>query len=116
MITLASVAQLVAFGKACSKAGYAGLAIGGKTNFQASWMFDSMMPTAVTAKALNNYINSYKPDVPVTARWTDPGILKTLDALDGGVAVIVAQTSTVTSTVDSVNASLAPVRNFAESI
>ena len=43
-------------------------------------------------------------------------VVKTLDALEGGVAVIVAQTSTVTSTVDSVNASLAPVRNFAESI
>ena len=43
-------------------------------------------------------------------------VVKTLDALDGGVAVIVAQTSTVPSTVDSVNASLAPVRNFAESI
>lgn len=43
-------------------------------------------------------------------------VVKTLDALDGGVEVIVAQTSTVTSTVDSVNASLAPVRNFAESI
>jgi len=43
-------------------------------------------------------------------------VVKTLDALEGGVQVIVAQTSTVTSTVDSVNASLAPVRNFAESI
>jgi len=81
----ASVAQLVAFGKACSKAGYAGLAMGGKTNFQASWMFDSMMPTAVSAKDLNNYINSYKPDVAVTAKWTNPGILKTLDAL-GAIA------------------------------
>jgi len=43
-------------------------------------------------------------------------VVKTLDALDGGVVVIVAQTSTVTSTVDLVNANLAPVRNFAESI
>jgi uncharacterized protein YoxC len=43
-------------------------------------------------------------------------VVKTLDALEGGVQVIVAQTSTVTSTVDSVNANLAPVRNFAESI
>ena len=76
-----SAKELVKFGKACSKAGYAGLAIGGKTNFQASWMFDSMLPTAVTAKALNNYINSYKPDVKVTARWTDPGVIRTLDAL-----------------------------------
>jgi hypothetical protein len=43
-------------------------------------------------------------------------VVKTLDALDGGVQVIVAKTSTVGSTVKSVNSSLAPVRNFAESI
>jgi hypothetical protein len=43
-------------------------------------------------------------------------VVKTLDALDGGVQVIVAKTATVGSTVDSVNASLAPVRSFAESI
>ncbi len=43
-------------------------------------------------------------------------VVKTLDALDGGVQVIVAKTSTVESTVESVNSSLAPVRNFAESI
>jgi hypothetical protein len=41
---------------------------------------------------------------------------KTLDALDGGVQVIVAQTSTVVPVVASVNASLAPVRSFADSI
>jgi hypothetical protein len=41
---------------------------------------------------------------------------KSLDALDGGVQVIVAQTSTVPPVVASVNASLAPVRSFAESI
>ena len=43
-------------------------------------------------------------------------VSKTLGALDGGVKVIVAQTSTVAPTVASVNASLAPVRAFAESI
>ena len=41
---------------------------------------------------------------------------KTLDALDGGVQVIVAQTSTVVPVVASVTASLAPVRSFADSI
>lgn len=40
----------------------------------------------------------------------------TLSALDGGVQVIVAKTSTVGSVVGSVNQSLAPVRSFAESI
>ncbi len=43
-------------------------------------------------------------------------VVKTLDALDGGVAVIAAKTSTVPSVVPSVNASLAPVRDFAETI
>lgn len=43
-------------------------------------------------------------------------VAKTLDALDGGVQVIVAKTSTVTPVVTSVNASLAPVAAFAESI
>ena len=40
----------------------------------------------------------------------------TLDALNGGVQVIVAKTATVDPVVKSVNASLAPVRSFAESI
>jgi hypothetical protein len=41
---------------------------------------------------------------------------ETLEALDGGVQVIVEKTSTVEPVVTSVNASLAPVRSFAESI
>jgi hypothetical protein len=36
--------------------------------------------------------------------------------LDGGVQVIVEKTSTVHPVVSSVNASLAPVRDFAETI
>lgn len=43
-------------------------------------------------------------------------VVKTLDALDGGVQVIAAKTSTVPSVVPSVNASLQPVRDFAETI
>jgi len=43
-------------------------------------------------------------------------VSRTLDALDGGVQVIVAKTATVDPVVKSVNASLAPVRSFAESI
>jgi hypothetical protein len=43
-------------------------------------------------------------------------VAKTLDALDGGVQVIVAKTSTVPTAVASVNASLKPVRDFAETI
>ena len=43
-------------------------------------------------------------------------VAATLDALDGGVQVIVAKTDTVVPVVSSVNQSLAPVRSFAESI
>ena len=41
---------------------------------------------------------------------------KTLEALTGGVGVIADKTSTVPSVVDSVNANLKPVRDFAEGI
>ncbi len=43
-------------------------------------------------------------------------VAKTLDALDGGVQVVVAKTSTVPLAVSSVNGSLKPVRDFAETI
>jgi hypothetical protein len=43
-------------------------------------------------------------------------IRRSLDLLDGGVQQIVAKTSTVPTVLPSVNASLAPVRAFAESI
>lgn len=41
---------------------------------------------------------------------------QTLDALTGGVGVIADKTSTVPSVVESVNANLKPVRDFAEGI
>ncbi len=43
-------------------------------------------------------------------------VVKTLDALIGGVDVIVAKTDPVPEVVPSVNASLEPVRAFTESI
>ena len=43
-------------------------------------------------------------------------VTRSLDALEGGVQVIVAKTATVPSVVKSVNASLKPVRDFAETI
>ena len=43
-------------------------------------------------------------------------IRRSLDSLDGGVQQIVAKTNSVPTVLPSVNASLAPVREFAESI
>ena len=76
-----SPASLIAFAKACNKAGYEGLSIGGTTNYQASWMVDSMLPSVVSKSAFNNYLNNFKPDVKVTAHFTDAGFVKTLTAL-----------------------------------
>lgn len=42
--------------------------------------------------------------------------LSTLQALTGGVQVVAEKTSTVPAVVDSVNANLKPVSDFAESI
>lgn len=43
-------------------------------------------------------------------------VTRTLDALTGGVQVVAAKTRTVPDVVGSVNANLAPVRDFADSI
>lgn len=43
-------------------------------------------------------------------------VRRSLTALEEGVAAIVARTATVPTVVPAVNASLAPVREFAESI
>ena len=43
-------------------------------------------------------------------------VVKSLDALNGGVKVIGEKTATVPTVVPSVNASLKPVRDFAETI
>lgn len=76
-----SPAALIDAGKKCKAAGYAGLAIGGNTNYQASWMFDAALPTAVSADDFKNYLSSWKPNVDVTADYTAPGVVSALDAL-----------------------------------
>lgn len=76
-----SPAALIEAGEKCKASGYAGLAIGGSTNYQASWMFDAALPTAVSATDFNNYLSSWKSNVDVTADYTAPGVVAALDAL-----------------------------------
>jgi raffinose/stachyose/melibiose transport system substrate-binding protein len=76
-----SPAALIEAGEKCKAAGYAGLAIGGGTNYQASWMFDAALPTAVSATDFNNYLSSWKSNVEVSADYTAPGVVAALDAL-----------------------------------
>lgn len=74
-------AALIDAGQKCKAAGFAGLAIGGNTNYQASWMFDAALATAVPAADFNNYLSSWKSNVSVTADYTAPGVIAALDAL-----------------------------------
>lgn len=59
-----------------------GLAIGAKSNAPASWMVSALLPTAVSETAMNNYLTNYLPSNTVTAKYTDPGFIKTLTALE----------------------------------
>lgn len=72
---------LIEAGQQCSDAGYAGVALGGSTNYMAGWMFDAALPTAVSADDFNNFLASWKPNVDVTADYTDPGVIDSLEVL-----------------------------------
>lgn len=76
-----SPAALIEAGQKCSAAGYAGVGIGGNTNYQASWMFDAALPTAVPAADFQNYLSSWKSNVDVTAEFTAPGVIAALETL-----------------------------------
>lgn len=73
--------SLIEAGQKCSAAGYAGLALGGGTNYMAGWMFDAGLATAVSADDFSNYLSSWKPNVDVTADYTAPGVIDVLDTL-----------------------------------
>lgn len=77
----ASIDSLIALANKCKKAGYEGLAIGGNSTFQVSWMLDAMLPTAVSASELDNMFKNFRASTPLTANYTDPGFVKTLTAL-----------------------------------
>lgn len=65
---------LIEAGNKCNAAGYEGMAFGGSTNYMAGWMFDAGLPTAVSADDFKNYLSSWKPNVEVTADYTDPSV------------------------------------------
>jgi raffinose/stachyose/melibiose transport system substrate-binding protein len=77
----ASIQSLIALTNKCKKAGYEGLAIGGNSTFQVSWMLDAMLPTAVSTSELDNMFKNFRATTPLTANYTDPGFVKTLTAL-----------------------------------
>lgn len=75
-----------------------------------------MEPVAVVSLVLTGLIVAAAALGLIRVIFHLRAVVKTLDTLTGGVAVIVDSTKAVPDVVPSVNASLAPVRDFAESI
>ena len=75
-----------------------------------------MEPVAITTLVLTGLIVAATALGLIRVILHLRAVVKTLDTLSGGVAVIVESTSSVPEVVPSVNANLSPVRDFAESI
>lgn len=73
--------ELIAMAAALRDAGYGPLQIGGGSGYHASWMIDTLLPTAATADEMDNYLKSYNSAVPVTVAYTDEPFVKVLETL-----------------------------------
>lgn len=80
---ITSAAELTSMVAALKKAGKEGLGLGGKSGYEASWMLDALLPTATTSAELQNYLSSWQSSGEITAKYTDPSFVSTLDALNG---------------------------------
>lgn len=76
-----SAAQLYSMSAALKNIGVAPLELAGKSGYQASWMIDATLPTSANASELQNYLSSWSPSVPVTAKYTDPAFVNVLNQL-----------------------------------
>lgn len=72
---LASIADLVKIVKVLRAHGYQGLAYGPADGYESSWQIDSFLPGTASKAQLANYMSSWQPRVPVTAKYTDPAFV-----------------------------------------
>ncbi|MBN9619203.1 MAG: extracellular solute-binding protein, partial [Actinobacteria bacterium] len=61
--------------------GYQPLAVGGASDYQLTWILDSLLPTSASPTQLTNYTTNYQASVPVTAQYTDPAFTAVLERL-----------------------------------
>lgn len=78
---IASAADLYAIVDKLKKYGKQGLAIGGASGYQATWMLDGLLPTRATPDQIKNYLTNYQAEVPQTAKFTDAAFVDTLTTL-----------------------------------
>lgn len=78
---IASVDDLVDMAEKLRAIGVGPLQIGGTSGYQPSWMIDAMLPTAVPAEDVTNFLSSYDPATDITANFTDPGFVTVLETL-----------------------------------
>jgi len=102
---IASAADLYAMVGKLKAVGAQGLGLGGKSGYAASWMLDALLPTATTSAELNNYLSSWTTSSKITAKYTDPDFIATLDALEGYAKNNVYQTGYLATDTPAVEAS-----------
>jgi len=66
-----SAAALEAITTDLKAAGYQGLAVGGKSGYQLSWMLDALLPTSATPEEMASYSTSWNPANEATTSYTD---------------------------------------------
>lgn len=78
---LTSLSELAAIVKKLHGAGYQGIAIGGASGYQASWMLDSYLNTATTPAQYANLLASWQSSVPVKLSYTQSPFVTALQAI-----------------------------------
>ena len=86
---IASSKDLYDISAKLNKIGKQGLAVGGGTGYQPSWLIDALLPTAATPQQMTNYLSNWQKGVKPTVSYTDGPFVKTLQQLkdyaDNGV-------------------------------
>lgn len=75
---LRSIADLTKITTALKAGGKQGLAIGAADNYQSSWMIDSFLQTSASPSEYANYLSSWQPSVPISAKYIDPSFVAAL--------------------------------------
>lgn len=78
---IASASDLYSIVDKLKAYGKQGMAFGGASGFQATWMIDGLLPTVATPDQMKNYLTNYQAAAPVTAKFTDPAFIDTLTTL-----------------------------------
>ncbi|KHQ51718.1 ABC transporter substrate-binding protein [Mameliella alba] len=77
-----SIDQLIDWTNKFEENGHAALAIGGASGYLVSWMVDAFLPTITDEATHTNFLQSFDPNIEVTARYDGPEFTMVIETLD----------------------------------